>query len=49
MGCPKCKCQVTYEYGNSEYMERCANCGCIFDIELEADEDTDYQIWDEEA
>ena len=39
MACPKCECKVTYAYGNSDYMERCAACGEIFDIEMSEDED----------
>lgn len=39
MSCPVCKCKVHYQYDGSDYMERCANCGAIFDIEMSDDED----------
>jgi hypothetical protein len=43
MACPNCECKVTYQYENSQYMERCANCGKIFDAELEGlDEEDDF-------
>lgn len=40
MACPYCGCKVTYQYDNSEYLERCANCGKVFDVEMGLD-DTD--------
>lgn len=43
MACPRCKCKVTYAYGNSDILERCAHCGMIFDFELEGlDEGEEY-------
>lgn len=45
MTCPYCGCKVTYPYspgdfGEDEGLERCANCGAIFD-EIGAIEDND--------
>ena len=50
MACPKCNCKVTYPLNAPDYVppeedfwERCANCGHIFDGELEAvDDDDDF-------
>lgn len=49
MACPKCGCKETYAYfGDDDYDEwadtfydRCANCGHVFDNELEAVDDDD--------
>jgi len=47
MACPKCECKTTYHYdpkGLGDFIidsgqERCANCGHIFDIENDIDDD----------
>jgi len=45
MACPKCGCKVTYPYGSSDILEKCAHCGKVFDNELEGmdDEEDDYE------
>lgn len=42
MSCPYCGCKVTYQYNDSEYLERCASCGKVFDIEMADDDEDDY-------
>ena len=49
MTCPKCGCKACYplydpeDYiGETEDMERCANCGFIFWIEEAEDDDDDF-------
>lgn len=43
--CPRCKCKTTYSYGDDDdmdfdtYLERCAACGAIFDIEQSLDDE----------
>ena len=44
MACPYCECKVTYQYDDDDTfptpgLERCANCGTIFDEEDALDED----------
>lgn len=39
MACPKCGCKVHYPYYEDDEQcetveERCAHCGCIFDVEM---------------
>lgn len=49
MACPICKCKVTYPYDpdpdsvgiDDEELERCANCGYVFWIEYQLDDDDD--------
>lgn len=51
MACPKCECNVHYEYDDHEaafdlgsavgYLQRCAACGELFDIEDAAEDDDD--------
>jgi DNA-directed RNA polymerase subunit RPC12/RpoP len=49
MACPECGCKVTYQYNDFEaefelgseagYLNRCAACGAVFDLEDETEED----------
>lgn len=44
MACPECGCKVTYTYDDDECgdLDRCANCGNIFDINEAIDEEDDH-------
>lgn len=47
MSCPKCKCKVCYQYDDDNYpdiLEKCANCGFVFDAELEGLDDNESDI-----
>jgi hypothetical protein len=51
MACPKCGCQVHYQFDNgdvigtdplNEELERCAACGYVFALMDEADDDEEW-------
>lgn len=48
MACPKCGCKTTYQYDAgfdgepaTDWLERCAACGEVFDVEDHAEEEDD--------
>jgi DNA-directed RNA polymerase subunit RPC12/RpoP len=41
MACPDCGCKETYQYGDSDILEKCANCGKIFDVDYEGVDEED--------
>lgn len=53
MGCPKCGCRVHYEFDGDhgedgfglpdDRLQRCADCGHVYDIEDETPEDDDHE------
>jgi uncharacterized Zn finger protein len=47
MACPQCGCQETYyacidDIEDEHDLERCANCGCVFDSFDAAEDEDDF-------
>jgi hypothetical protein len=42
MACPNCGCKVTYPYEGSDYLEKCAYCDLIFDVDTALDDDDEF-------